>query len=323
LYHIEVLAMPLDDLVTVIETLQGRIEKHGASLRENETRTRMALIDPLLQTLGWDTADPGLVTPEYNVSGKRADYALLDGKRSPMVFLEAKRLDELLSNHRSQVAAYASELGIKYPALTNGNDWEVYDNSKLVPIEQRSILNLSIKDSDAHQTALQLLLLWRPNLASGEPVAASDPLLASGGHTTPVTANSAPSPEPTIPDGEGWIPLNDYQPGAASQPPRVRLPDGTEKQLKFWYQVLVEISEWLIRTGRLKADDCPIRNNGKVSIVNTQPKHESGNLFFHPYTLSNGLFLNKHGNKETMFKYAMFLLEPYRQDPAAILLKLN
>ena len=190
--------MLLDELVDVIQTIQDRIRGHGASLRENETRTRMALIDPLLQALGWDTADPGLVTPEYNVSGKRADYALLDGKRSPVVFLEAKRLDELLSNHRSQVAAYASELGIKYPALTNGNDWEVYDNSKLVPIEQRSILNLSIKDSEAHQLALRLLLLWRPNLASGQPVAASEPVLSNASRTAPTATEPVSYTQPQV-----------------------------------------------------------------------------------------------------------------------------
>ena len=51
--------MPLDDLVKVIETLQQRIRDHGDSLRQNEIRTRVALIDPLLTALGWDVADPG------------------------------------------------------------------------------------------------------------------------------------------------------------------------------------------------------------------------------------------------------------------------
>ena len=69
--------MPLDDLVQVIEILQQRIRDHGDSLRQNEIRTRLALIDPLLRALGWDVADPGLVTAEYDVSGQRADYALL------------------------------------------------------------------------------------------------------------------------------------------------------------------------------------------------------------------------------------------------------
>ena len=67
----------------------------------------------------------------------RADYALLNAESGVVVFLEAKRLGEQLAGHRSQVAAYASELGIRYPALTNGSEWEVFDNSLMVPIEQR------------------------------------------------------------------------------------------------------------------------------------------------------------------------------------------
>ena len=42
----------LEDLVQVIETIQRRIVEHRPSLSGNETRTRMALIDPLLTVLG-------------------------------------------------------------------------------------------------------------------------------------------------------------------------------------------------------------------------------------------------------------------------------
>lgn len=55
--------MLLDELVNVIEKLQERISVHGNSLKQNECRTRAALIDPLLTALGWDVSDPGLVTP--------------------------------------------------------------------------------------------------------------------------------------------------------------------------------------------------------------------------------------------------------------------
>ena len=319
----------LDDLVATIETLKARILKHRADLQANETRTRVALIDPLLTVLGWDTSDPGLVTLEYDVSGKRADYALLNGQATPVVFLEAKKLEENLSNHRSQVVAYASDLGIQYPALTNGNDWEVYDNSKLVPIQQRRILNVSITEELAHQTALKLLLLWRPNLESGQPVAASEPLLVSASHPEPSTTETAVNPEtnvlptPAASYQDGWVSLPNFQAGIATKPPSIRLPDGTEKQLSYWYQVLVETAEWLIRASLLTVEKCPIRNNGKVSIVHTEPRHESGNAFFHPHTLSTGLFLNKHGNRETVLKYTEFLLKPFETDPASVLLKLN
>lgn len=60
----------LDQLVACIEHLRERITNHGASLRENETRTRLQLVDPLLLSLGWDVSDPELVIPEYVISGK-------------------------------------------------------------------------------------------------------------------------------------------------------------------------------------------------------------------------------------------------------------
>ena len=69
------------------------------SLRANETRTRMALIDPLLQALGWDVSDPEVVTPEYDVSGARAPTTRLlrpDGK--PAAIVEAKHLGEALAS---------------------------------------------------------------------------------------------------------------------------------------------------------------------------------------------------------------------------------
>ncbi len=166
----------LDELVDVIETLKSRINEHRSVLQGNEAQTRLSLIDPLLRALGWDTADPGLVRSEYNVRGKRADYALLDWQGDAAVLLEAKKLSEPLSAHRSQVAAYASELGIKYPALTNGSEWEMYDNSIFVPIEQRRTLNVSIADDPSTECAKQFSLLLRSSLELARPAQASEPI---------------------------------------------------------------------------------------------------------------------------------------------------
>ena len=111
--------MPLDDLVSVVETLKSRLQTHRHVLQANETRTRMALIDPLLQALGWDTADPALVLPEYEVSGQRErpDYALLDGAGKPVALVEAKRLGEPLVSHRMQIVNYANLSGVPYARL--------------------------------------------------------------------------------------------------------------------------------------------------------------------------------------------------------------
>ena len=97
--------MLLDELIDVIDTLKKRITDHGPSLKENETRTRMALIDPLLQVLGWDTSDPFLVTPEYDASGGKADYALLGQGGRPTAAIEAKRLGQPLQQHLMQMVS--------------------------------------------------------------------------------------------------------------------------------------------------------------------------------------------------------------------------
>ncbi len=84
--------MVLDELVDRIEALKTRIASHGNELRENETRTRMALIDPLLHALGWDVSDPGMVKPEYKIGNGWADYALLRPDGKPAAAVEAKKL---------------------------------------------------------------------------------------------------------------------------------------------------------------------------------------------------------------------------------------
>ena len=133
--------MLLDDLVGVIETLKERIAAHGPELRENETRTRMSLIDPLLRALGWDTADPSLVTPEYDLSGQRADYGLLSADQKPVALVEAKRLGESLMSHRMQMVNYANMSGVAYAGLTDGNHWELYKVFDPAPIAERKILD--------------------------------------------------------------------------------------------------------------------------------------------------------------------------------------
>ena len=172
--------MLLDDLVGAIEKLQRRIRAHGPALRENETRTRMALCDPLLIVLGWDVSDPGIVMPEYNVSGRRADYALLGPDGQPVATIEAKKLGASLEAHRMQMLNYSNASDVEYASLTDGDRWEPYEVFKRGQLEERRILDVSLSGMAAHELALQLLLLWRPNLESGNPVVASEPVFSGG-----------------------------------------------------------------------------------------------------------------------------------------------
>ena len=69
------------------EVLKERMQTHRAALEENEMRTRVALIDPLLCALGWDVSDPAMVMPEYKIDNKPVDYALFRPNGKPAVTL--------------------------------------------------------------------------------------------------------------------------------------------------------------------------------------------------------------------------------------------
>ena len=62
-------------------------------LVNSETRTRYALIDPILKALGWNLHDPAQVKFEFATANGRTDYAMFDGTTpfKPSMILEAKK----------------------------------------------------------------------------------------------------------------------------------------------------------------------------------------------------------------------------------------
>ena len=161
-----------DALVHVIESLQERIRRDGDTIGSNEIRTRTALVDPLLNALGWDTTDPAMVIPEYAASGGVADYALLkvtpDENTPVIAFIEAKRLNEPLESHRAQMLNYANMTGVKYAGLTNGDRWELYEVFKEAPLHERRIVDVSLLREPVIDCAVQLLPLKWPSPETGE-----------------------------------------------------------------------------------------------------------------------------------------------------------
>ena len=323
--------MLLDELVGVIESLKQRIRTHGATLRTNEIRTRVALIDPLLVALGWDVSDPALVTPEYTVGEGRADYALHGSESIPAAMVEAKRLGHPLSDdERMQMLNYANARGVRYAAVTDGDVWEFYEVFKQAPLEDRRLLSLRIANAPAHELALRLLLLWRPNVASGQPATASQPLLdwttipqpvvTVEPETPPVTETLQQISTDTSTIKPDWVPLPDFNPPGGSKPPRsIRFPDGQECEIKRWNDILVEVAAWLHSSGRLTASDEPVSSSRNIYIVHNQPKHPTGNEFFQHKTIANGqISVNTHGSAIQMRNNSKTLLLHYGVSPDTV-----
>lgn len=315
--------MPLDDLTGVIETLQQRIRQHGATLRENETRTRMALIDPLLCALGWNTSDPALVTPEYRVDVGWADYALHGPGAQPIAVIEAKRLGSIVDNHLEQAVGYCIQQGIAYAGVTDGSHWQLYRTFEPVPLVDKLVLDIHIADAPAHQSALQLLLLWRPNLASGQPMPASAPILA--------TPQPTPSPVEPIhrqtPSGQSqseWVALSSFTWNKGAQVPSlIKFSDGSEHPAQRWRNLVEIAATWLWSKGLLTPSNLPVSvPGGSRYVVSSEPIHSSGNPFIAPQAIpgTTAVIEGNVGGAQAI-SYAKALLQHCGVNPADVFLQ--
>ena len=315
--------MLLDSLVGVVETVKVRISDYGSDLRQSEALTRYALIDPLLRELGWDTADPEQVRPEHTgLANGRADYALYGDTRkdSPVAVLEAKSLNAPLSGEViDQALRYCNVRGVKYIILSDGDNWELYDvfPKEASTIDQRKLASFSIFRDAPHQCALKSLYFWKPNLASEQPVGVEVDVTPQAN-----SGQQKPSDEPFVPPvGERWVCLSEFQhePGV-SAPSAVKFATGDEIiPCQYWWQMLSEVAEWLIKTGELTASNCPVVVvGGTRCIVHTTPAQ-----FVTPHQLSNSLYTDKHGTGRAMVRRVKSLLHHCKVDAGQVWLKLG
>ena len=323
-------SMLLEPLASTIETIKGRISTHGPTLRENETRTRMALIDPLLQALGWDTTDPALVTPEYRVDVGWADYALRSAGNKPAAVIEAKRLGSIVENHLDQAVGYCIQQGIAYAGVTDGSHWQLYRTFEPVPLVEKLVLDVSIAGAPAHEAALKLLLLWRPNLASGQSVEANSSVLLGNLDVSPeLSSIIEPSAiadsitrDVTADKSADWTPLPKVHlvtgQGRNLAPREVRFNRGESKTVSSWAQMHIEVADWLVRNGRVNASHFPIRGLG---FINSIPQGPSGRPFGLSHQISGGIYLNIKMSASSCVNNSKKLLTHFVVGPETVELK--
>ncbi|MBD3107500.1 type I restriction enzyme HsdR N-terminal domain-containing protein [Bacillus sp. AGMB 02131] len=112
-----------------MRSLAKRVEtlKDGISTEE---ATKMSLIVPFFQYLGYDVFNPQEFMPEYTADvgikkGEKVDYAILENN-APIILIEAKAVNEKLDNHDSQLFRYFGVSKAKFAILTNGVEYRFY-----------------------------------------------------------------------------------------------------------------------------------------------------------------------------------------------------
>ena len=327
--------MNLDALAETIETLKKRIEQHRQELSENEMRTRAALINPLLHALGWDVSDPALVKLEYNVGRQRADYALMNHDGKPAAVFEAKKLGESLDDHQIQTLNYANREGVGYAGLTNGDRWELYSVFEQAPLKERRRIYISIVDDPPYECALELLALWRLNLASGKLKKAKTPIIVvheeemeeKAEETNPPKnpePTPAPSPEPPV-DGE-WVTLSRFMELWMSadrepEPETIRFDDDREASIRNWSDLHVELAKWLHSKGLLTTDQMPLKTSSGSYVANSEPKAHTGKEMQSPVKIADGIYVSRFRHTTQKLRHLRLLIENFSVDTTKVYLK--
>lgn len=319
------LAMVLDDLHELIETLQARIDAHGAELQRSEALTRYTLIDPLLRELGWDTAEPNQVRVELPLAKGYAqqgfaDYALLGEDGKPRVVIEAKSLGTSLQQAAMQALGYCNALGFPYFAVTDGRFWELYETFRPVPLPEKLVMSLDVRGPVA-LTCLNALALWQSGVRTQTvqpgaiPVVGDKPTDSQSDDSSLKPPNEAPVPDEIV-DTSGWETLSELASVGNAKPAAVRLPGGKVETARGWSNMTATLVQWLFDNGHLQQNLMPIQSpNAKRYIVSTSPKHPSGTPFKRPRQIGSFYVEMNHSGSSHIVN-SRTIIERTNHDPS-------
>ena len=144
----------LTDALNAVRDKIDKAKQKGKNVCEADTQT--AMIDPVLQAIGWNLGNLDEVRQQY----KGTDYALFIKRDSkPIMLVEAKALMETLddSKHGKQIMGYAGTLGAAWVVLTNGDEYRIY--------------NATCGGMDIKERLFRTVRLTAPNSSAGETLA--------------------------------------------------------------------------------------------------------------------------------------------------------
>jgi predicted type IV restriction endonuclease len=145
----------------------ARLRRRSSNISEEDTKR--ILINPLLESLQWDTLDVEEVRSEYRHKSQDnpVDYALFL-LRTPCLFVEAKALGKHLEDRKwvAQTIGYAATVGIEWCVLTNGDEYRLYNAHAAVDADDKLFRAVTISEENDESTTIETLgLLTKENMA--------------------------------------------------------------------------------------------------------------------------------------------------------------
>ena len=324
--------MWLDELSELVTNLGTRINQHHAILAKSESTTRYALIDPLLEKVGWQLADPDQVLTEYSVKHRkgnlRLDYAMLAGNVGPpRLVVEAKALGKPLDDDvTDQTIQYCMRAGCRYFVATNGDEWEGFDVKAEGSVEENRVFAFTVTKN---VNIMQLFWLWPGNFR-GDP---QPPNLhrAQQKRTGQVDQPRTHRSSRQVPDVDQPV----EQPVSVSEPPSSRplpdvsyskeelpvemvFPDGASKRPSSWREVPIATIEWLIDTQRLTELQLPLTTRQGAYLVNREPVNKKGGKFQTPKNVRRAFWTDVNLSGKDTLRRAQAMLDACDVDPHTV-----
>jgi hypothetical protein len=174
--------------------------------------------------------------------------------------------------------------------ITDGNDWEIHD---LREMGGKQLVSLRISDVNSGETARKLLALWYPAM----------PSVAAGKASV---IKPALQPEETdTPRGISLAQLGKRVQLGDHPPRKVLFPDGYEKELKHWKDLLIAVAEWTLPQLQNRL---PIKAGIKRCLLNVRPLHSTGNPFKSPKQIGR-FWLEAHYSAKGCVRQSLRLLD--------------
>ena len=119
----------MEEFINSMRSLSKRINSLKSNI-ETEEATKMSLIIPFFQSLGYDVFNPQEFLPEFIADvgikkGEKVDYAIMENGE-PLILIEAKPVKSKLEKHDSQLFRYFGTTKAKFAILTNGEEYKFF-----------------------------------------------------------------------------------------------------------------------------------------------------------------------------------------------------
>ena len=290
---------PLSNLSDVLTQIKDSAIRYQATLKKNEASTRAVLIDPVLRTLGWDTANTYMVEVEKTLDQARVDYALYDNNSTVRIIIEAKSLGTNLAQPTfiMSLVNYAFTFQLQDIFLTDGIIWQHFTNFQPGNVKVERILDIAndnpvdcaaylVQRLDAAKfwpeeqtidklaqqvTQLESLVatlqqeVERLKVTSAAAVASTIPATSSTKQPVPQAISTPISPI-------SYVDLEQVTDITGKRPSYFRLPDGTELTVKRWKDVLRESCKFALVSNPNITIPFPDRSGKKVALFsNVKP----------------------------------------------------